>query len=192
MVLFNFYPVTTVMVILLALLNDLPIITIAYDNTWLPPKPVRWEMRRILTIATVLGLIGVVETFGLLLIGRLWLKLDEGPLQSFIYLKLAVAGHLTLLVVRNKRPFFSKPYPAPILLVAILATQAVAVLIVGLGVPSFGIVKISWPYVGLAWGYCLAWMFIEDWAKLADYHHLHLTGKHHRKFINRLQGPLTS
>ena len=190
MVVFNLYPVTTVMVILLALLNDLPIITIAYDNTWLSPKPVRWEMQRILTIATVLGLIGVVETFGLLLIGRLWLKLDEGPLQSFIYLKLAVAGHLTLLVVRNKRPFFSKPYPAPILLAAILLTQAVAVLIVGFGIPIFGIAKIPWTYVGFVWIYCLAWMLVEDWAKLAVYHHLNLTGKHHRKFINRLQGPI--
>ncbi|MBN2295299.1 MAG: plasma-membrane proton-efflux P-type ATPase [Pirellulales bacterium] len=190
MVVFNFYPITTVMVILLALLNDLPIITIAYDNTWLSPKPVRWEMRRVLTIATVLGLIGVVETFGLLLIGRLWLKLDEGLMQSFIYLKLAVAGHLTLLVVRNKRPFFSKPYPAPILLVAILATQVVAVLIVGFGIPAFGIARIPWSYVGLVWGYCLVWLFVEDWAKMVVYRHLNLTGKHHRRFITRLQSPI--
>jgi H+-transporting ATPase len=56
MIVFKFYPITTVMIILLALLNDLPILTIAYDNTWLDPKPVRWNMRRVLTIATVLGL----------------------------------------------------------------------------------------------------------------------------------------
>ena len=55
MIVFNFYPLTTVMVILLALLNDLPIIAIAYDNTWLPPKPVRWEMNRVLTVANRSG-----------------------------------------------------------------------------------------------------------------------------------------
>ena len=36
---YNFYPITAVMIILLALLNDLPILTIAKDNTWLPLLP---------------------------------------------------------------------------------------------------------------------------------------------------------
>jgi H+-transporting ATPase len=107
MIVFRFYPITTIMIILLALLNDLPIMTIAYDNTWLDPKPVKWEMRRVLTVATGLGLIGVLETFGLLVIAILWLKLDQAQIQSFIYLKLAVAGHLTLFVARTRRLYFS-------------------------------------------------------------------------------------
>ncbi|MGE5159559.1 MAG: hypothetical protein ACM3OF_15590 [Gemmatimonas sp.] len=52
---FNFYPVTAVMVVLLALLNDLPIMMIAYDNAPIALKPVRWDMTRVLTIASVLG-----------------------------------------------------------------------------------------------------------------------------------------
>jgi H+-transporting ATPase len=56
MVVFNFYPITTVMIILLALLNDLPIMTIAYDRTWLEQQPVHWAMRRVLTVSTTLGL----------------------------------------------------------------------------------------------------------------------------------------
>ena len=132
MIVFKFYPITTVMIILLALLNDLPILTIAYDNTWLDPKPVRWNMRRVLTIATVLGLVGVMETFGILVIAKEWFQLTDAQIQSFIYLKLAVAGHLTLFVARTRKPFFSKPYPAPILLAAILGTQAIAAAIVGL------------------------------------------------------------
>jgi H+-transporting ATPase len=187
MIVFNFYPITAIMIILLALLNDLPIMTIAYDNTWLDPKPVRWDMRRVLTVATVLGLIGVVETFGMLLIAKLGLKLDEAQVQSLIYLKLAVAGHLTLLVARTKRPFLTKPYPAPVLLIAIIGTQTLAVLIVVLG---FLVTPIPLSYVGLVWGYCLVWVFIEDWAKLQVYHHLAFTGKHHRTFLERLQEPL--
>ncbi len=187
MIVFNFYPITAIMIILLALLNDLPIMTIAYDNTWLDPKPVRWEMRRVLTVATVLGLIGVVETFGMLLIAELVLKLDVPQVQSLIYLKLAVAGHLTLFVARTKRPFLSKPYPAPILLIAIVCTQTVAALIVGLGLL---VTRIPWIYVGMVWGYCLVWIFIEDWAKLQVYHHLGLSGRHHRSFLERIQEPL--
>ena len=184
MMVFDFYPITSIMIILLAVLNDLPIMTIAYDNTWLDPKPVRWDMHRVLTIATILGLVGVVETFGLLAIAKLWLKLDEAQIQSFIYLKLAVAGHLTLLVARTRRPFWSKPYPAPILLGAILATQVVAVLIVGFG---FLMTPLPWSYIGLIWIYCLIWVFIEDWAKINVYHHLNLNKPHHRSFLQRIK-----
>jgi H+-transporting ATPase len=184
MMVFDFYPITSIMIILLAVLNDLPIMTIAYDNTWLDPKPVRWDMHRVLTIATILGLLGVVETFGLLAIAKLWLKLDEAQIQSFIYLKLAVAGHLTLLVARTRRPFWSKPYPAPILLGAILATQVVAVLIVGFG---FLMTPLPWSYIGLIWIYCLIWVFIEDWAKINVYHHLNLNKPHHRSFLQRIK-----
>jgi H+-transporting ATPase len=184
MLVFDFYPITSIMIILLAVLNDLPIMTIAYDNTWLDPKPVRWDMHRVLTIATILGLVGVVETFGLLAIAKLWLKLDEAQIQSFIYLKLAVAGHLTLLVARTRRPVLSKPYPAPILLGAILATQVVAVLIVGFG---FLMTPLPWSYIGLIWIYCLIWVFIEDWAKINVYRHLNLSKSHHRSFLQRIK-----
>ncbi|VAX25036.1 Lead, cadmium, zinc and mercury transporting ATPase; Copper-translocating P-type ATPase [hydrothermal vent metagenome] len=187
MMVFNFYPITSVMIILLAVLNDLPIMTIAYDNTWLDPKPVRWDMHRVLTLSTTLGLLGVIETFLLLAIAKVWLGLDVAHLQSFIYLKLAVAGHMTLFVVRTKRPFLSKPYPAKILLFAILGTQVLAACIVGFGifVPS-----IPWSYVGLIWGYCIIWAFIEDWTKLQVYKHLNLTGKRHTSFLKILKTPL--
>jgi H+-transporting ATPase len=187
MVVFDFYPITTIMIILLALLNDLPIMTIAYDNTWLDPKPVRWAMGRVLSVSTVLGLIGVVETFGILMIAKMLLKLDDAQIQSFIYLKLAVAGHMTLFVARTKRPFFSKPRPAPILLIAILCTQAVAAMIVGFGIL---VTRLPWIYVGFIWGYCLVWLFIEDRAKLHVYHHLELSGKHHRDFLQRMSQQL--
>jgi H+-transporting ATPase len=187
MIVFNFYPITTVMIILLALLNDFPIMTIAYDNTWLDPRPVRWDMRRVLYVSTTLGLIGVVETFGLLLIARLLLGLGQEQIQSFIYLKLAVAGHLTLFVARARQPFYRKPYPALTLLLAVLGTQAVAACIVGFGI---FVAAIPWSYVGLIWGYCLVWVFIEDAVKLQVYHHLGMTGKRHRSFLQRLQEPL--
>jgi H+-transporting ATPase len=187
MIVFNFYPITSIMIILLAVLNDLPIMAIAEDNTWLDPKPVRWDMRRVLTIATALGLVGVAETFGLLAIAKLVLKLDENQIQPFIYLKLAVAGHMTLFVARTKRPFLSKPYPAPLLLGAILTTQVLAALIVGFG---FMMPKIPWSYVGLIWGYCLIWVFIEDWVKLNVYHHFNLEIRRHRTFLARIKEPL--
>lgn len=49
---FNFYPVTAIMVVLLALLNDLPIMMIAYDNAPFALRPVRWDMERVLVVAS--------------------------------------------------------------------------------------------------------------------------------------------
>ena len=56
---FNFYPLTAVMIVILALLNDMPIMTIAYDNVRVQEKPVRWNMRGVLIVASLLGATGV-------------------------------------------------------------------------------------------------------------------------------------
>ena len=180
---YHFYPITAIMIILLALFNDVPIMTIAYDNTWLDPDPVKWDMKRVLTVSTALGLIGVVETFGLLIIAKTWLGLDVAQIQSFIFLKLAVAGHLTLFVARSRKPFWSRPFPAPSMIWSALATKALATLFVGLG---WFVAAVPWEYVALIWGYCILWIFIEDWAKLIIYARLGLDRPHQRRFLKRL------
>jgi H+-transporting ATPase len=63
---FNFYPVTAVMIVMIALLNDGAILSIAYDNVHYKDKPEAWNMRLVLGISTVLGVIGVVAAFGFL------------------------------------------------------------------------------------------------------------------------------
>jgi H+-transporting ATPase len=166
MVAFNFYPITAVMIILLALLNDLPIMAIATDNTWLDPIPVRWDMRRVLSVSTILGLVGVVETSILLVVAREWLKLDIAQIQALVFLKLAVAGHLTLLVARTRRPFLTRPFPSRSLLTAIVSTKFAAIAIVAAGL---FVVRLSWVDIGIVFAYCIVWIFIEDWAKLKAY-----------------------
>lgn len=181
MVFFNFYPITAIMIILLALFNDAPIMAIAFDRTLVDPRPVKWDMRRVLTISTVLGLIGVLETFLILIIAKNWLKFDIPEIQSFIFLKLAVAGHLTLFVARTPRMFLQKPHPAPVLLWSAVATKVLATLFV---VYPFGLITpISWKAVGIIWAYCLVWIFIEDLAKLAVLRHLQMSGPGHRRFM---------
>ncbi|AKH21117.1 plasma-membrane proton-efflux P-type ATPase [Sedimenticola thiotaurini] len=181
---YGFYPITAVMIILLALLNDLPIMTIAKDNTWLPPKPVRWEMTQVLSVASVLGIMGVASTFLLLIIARTWLQLEMDQIQTVIFLKLAIAGHLTLLVARTHRPFFAPPYPAPILLVAILCTQSIAVLIAAFG---WFVTPIPWSMIGGIILYALAWMLINDLIKLAVYRVINRQASHQKRFLSALK-----
>ena len=79
-VVFNFYPVTAVMIVLIAVLNDFPIMMIAYDNTIVAPRPVRWDMERVLTVSSVLGVLGVIAAFGLFWIAEKYLHM---PAQWF-------------------------------------------------------------------------------------------------------------
>jgi len=90
---FNFYPVTAVMIVMLALLNDGAILSIAYDNVHYKSQPEAWNMRVVLGISTVLGVIGVVSTFGMFYLGERVFGLDRTHIQTLMYLKLSVAGH---------------------------------------------------------------------------------------------------
>ncbi|AEB09044.1 plasma-membrane proton-efflux P-type ATPase [Desulfobacca acetoxidans] len=189
MICYNFYPITAIMIILLAFFNDVPIMAIAFDNTRIDPQPVSWDMHRVLTVSTVLGLIGVGETFGLLIIAQNWLRLDVVQVQTFIFLKLAVAGHLTLFVARTPCFFLSRPFPAPALLWSAVVTKILATLFV---VYPFGIIApLTWSQVGLVWGYCLVWVFVEDVAKLMVYRHLDMVGPRHQRFLGLLKQRLT-
>ena len=74
---FNFYPVTAVMIVLLALLNDGAILSIAYDRVHYSQEPERWNMRSVLGVASVLGVVGVVASFGLFYLGERVFHLDR-------------------------------------------------------------------------------------------------------------------
>jgi len=171
-IIFQFYPLTAMMIVLLAILNDLPIITIAYDNVRYSDKPEKWNMRTVLGIATFLGVLGVISTFLMFYVGLNVFNLSSEVLQSFIYLKLSVAGHLTILVARTRGHFWSIK-PAPQLFGAIVITQLVATLITVYGVllPAMG-----WGLALFVWGYALLLFLITDFLKVYFYRILDHTG----------------
>jgi H+-transporting ATPase len=162
---FNFYPVTAVMIVLLALLNDGAILSIAYDKVRYSNKPETWNMHTVLGIATVLGVAGVIASFGLFYLGERVFHLNREFIQSLMYLKLSVAGHLTIFVTRTRGPFWSIR-PARILLAAVVGTQVIATVFAVYGIlmtPS------GWGWGLAVWGYALVWFLLNDRVKLAAY-----------------------
>ena len=162
---FNFYPVTAVMIVMLALLNDGAILSIAYDNVQYNNKPEAWNMRLVLGISTVLGVMGVIAAFGLFYLGERVFHFDQAHIQTLMYLKLSVAGHLTIFLTRTRGPFWSKR-PARILWVAVLGTQIIATLI---AVYGLFMTPLGWGWAAFVWGYALAWFLVNDRVKLLAY-----------------------
>jgi H+-transporting ATPase len=162
---FDFYPVTALMIVLLALLNDAPIMAIAYDNADFSRKPVRWNMRTVLGMSTLLGLVGVASSFGVFYIGRDVLHLTRETLQSLVFLKLAVAGHLTIFLTRTRGPFWSNRPGAPLLLSAV-ATKVLATLVVAYG---WFVAPLGWRLTGYVWLYALTAFVITDLVKVQFY-----------------------
>ena len=162
---FNFYPLTAVMIVMLALLNDGAILSIAYDNVHYKDAPEAWNMRLVLGIATVLGIIGVVAAFGLFYLGERVFHLDRAHIQTLMYLKLSVAGHLTIFLTRTRGPFWSIR-PARILWIAVLGTQTLATLIAVYGV---FMTPLGWGWALFVWGYAVTWFLMNDRVKLLAY-----------------------
>ena len=160
---FNFYPVTAIMVVLLALLNDLPIMMIAYDNAPIAPRPVRWDMARVLTVASVLGIYGVFVSFGMYWILRDYLALPQPTVQALIFLKLLVAGHMTIYLTRNKGAIWELPWPSWKLVVPCETTQIVGTLVVVYGL---FMAPTGWPLALMVWGYSLASFIIGSALKI--------------------------
>lgn len=158
----RFEPVTATMIVLLAVLNDGAILTIAVDRARGGMRPEAWDMRSVVTVATALGVVGTVASFGLLVIGDLVLHADRSQLQTMMYLKLSVAGHLTLLITRVRGPFWSLR-PATALLTAIAAAQAIATL---LAVNGWLMSPIGWAQAGIVWAYAIIWFLVGDRVKL--------------------------
>lgn len=105
------------------------------------------------------------SSFGILYIGKEALQLNREVLQSLIYLKLSVAGHLTLFVARTKGHFWSIR-PSKSLLIAVISTQLIATIITVYGIllPPMG-----WGLALLVWGYALIAFIITDFLKVRFY-----------------------
>ncbi|WP_395665736.1 plasma-membrane proton-efflux P-type ATPase [Methylocella sp.] len=174
-VVFNIRPLTAIMIVVLALLDDIPIMTIAYDRVRTASRPVRWDMHNILIFSILMGVMATLQSFGLVLVGmewmssptlQAWLPLNHVHLQTALFLQLAAGGHMLLFVVRTRRSVFAPPYPSWELGSAVVLTQIVAVLLCAFGVL---VTALPWTVIGLVWLYVIGWTILTDLVKLCYY-----------------------
>ena len=164
--LFNYTPISAVMIILLALLNDIPVMSIAYDNAPVNDKPTRWRLSETLLVSVALGIMGVISSFGLLY----WLHINGyaiAIIQSIIFLKLDIAGHSTLYITRaGRKHFWQRPFPSWKFFIPAFGSRIVGILIVVYG---FFMEPISWHVVLYIWIYAIIWFLLNDQIKIWTY-----------------------
>ncbi len=163
---FDFYPVTPIMIVLLAILNDIPIMTIATDHVRTATKPVRWNMKRVLSVASVLSVAGLISSFLLYWYLRNHTEAGTKTIQSMIFLKLLVAGHMTIFLTRNTGALWQKPYPSLLLFLTLEGTQVIGTLfaVYGILIPPIG-----WEKALIVWAYALVWIFMLSGVKVLTY-----------------------
>ena len=164
-VIYDFYPITALMIIILALLNDIPIMTIAYDNTRVLEKPVRWDMKEIFILSTWLGVAGVLSSFTLFWILITYMGLPLAFVQSAFFAKLIVAGHGTIYNTRIDDWFWKRPWPSETLFSATFLSRIIGTV---LAVYGFGLMEpIGWKWAAYMWCYALAWFVFNDIIKMS-------------------------
>ena len=171
MILYQTPALTPVMIILLALLDDVPVMLIALDNAKVTPRPAKWEMRRVLMVSSMLALLGVVQSVGMLRYMHHELQMTVSSMQTGMFMQLVIAGHLLLFSTRVRSFFFRPPFPQWKLFTAIMGTQVLAALMAANG---WLVTPISWGLIGFIWLYNLAWLVVVDAIKVAMFHRLDL------------------
>jgi len=166
---FNFYPLTALMIVILALLNDIPILAIAYDNTKIDEKPVRWDNRELLGLSTLLGIAGVISSFLIFFLLETYTDFSTEMIQAIIFAKMVVAGHGTIYNTRTTDWFWKKPYPSWTLFLATFSSRVLGTLmaVYGIFVPAVG-----WKWAGIVWAYAMTWFVFNDIVKVIFYRYI--------------------
>jgi len=159
---FGFFPLTPIQLVLLSVLNDIPILAMATDNVDNASYPEKWRIKRLIGVSSILGLTGLVSSSLLLYIVFFIFKLPIEIIQTLLFLKLSVSGHLMVFHARNKGPVLKGTPPSRTLLSAVIITQLIAttMALVGIFVTPISI----WIILGL-WAWCVLFFFITEWFK---------------------------
>ncbi len=152
------FPITPIQIILLALLNDLPIISLAYDRVEPSNAPSVIHVKERFSFATLLGSIGVVESLGLFIIMHSVMHLPGPVIQTMFFLKLAISGHMLIYVAHTKRLWW-RWLPSKQVIWATSLTQLTATLIAFSGLLFQ---RIDLTQILLVWSWTLLWMQIEE------------------------------
>ncbi len=159
---YGFYPLDPLQLILLALLNDIPIISLALDRVKISARPAEIKTGERLGLSLLFGSAGTLNSLILFfLMTHLW-HLPLPVIQTMFFLKLTVSGHMLIYVAHTKERWY-KFLPSKEVIWATTLTQILAttLAVTGYLMP----VGISFSQAAFVWLWALLWMQISEIAK---------------------------
>jgi hypothetical protein len=176
-------------IVLITILNDGTIISIAYDYVIASKRPELWRLPEVFLVSTLLGTVAVVSSILLLYMGLSANSVDKngmpdsvfhslnvvdgkhsmsfGKVQTMMYLKISLSDFLTVFAARTRKAFCSRK-PGNLLLAAACFAMGCSTLFSAFW--PFGVLEpLEWNEIGVVWGYCICWFILQDVSKIGLY-----------------------
>jgi H+-transporting ATPase len=155
------YPLLPLQIILLAFLNDIPIVSLALDRVKISAKPSEIKTKERFILSLLFGSVGVLNSVILFFLMMLF-GVPLAIIQTMFFLKLTVSGHALIFVAHTKERWW-KFLPSKEVIIATLSTQVLATILAltGFLMPE----KISWQAVVFVWLWALIWMQVSELMK---------------------------
>ena len=161
------FVVSAFMMILLVFMTDFAKIALATDRVHRSKRPATWDIASLAGVAAVLGVALMAEALGLLAVGwrRFGLAGDDAALRTFSFLTLLCFALLSLVSVRERRPFW-RSAPSRTLALVLTLDGIAGLLLCTLGVPGFE--PLPWAEVAVVLGCAvIACLGVNDALKVA-------------------------
>ncbi len=158
---YNTYPLTPIQLIILALLNDIPIISLAFNRVRVATKPSAIDAKERIKYSLAFGMVGVVNSFLFFFLAKNIFHLDWEVLQTLFFLKLTISGHMLIYVAHTKERWW-KFLPSREVIWATSTTQ-----LVGTAMAYFGLLMNKAPlsWIIFIWIWALAWTQVSELMK---------------------------
>jgi H+-transporting ATPase len=123
--------------------------SIATDNVVPSNKPEKWNIRKLLSMSLIFGVLKISELFAAMYLAQKYFKVSFSELQTIMFYLLLVSGLFNILNFREERFFFSS-LPSKAIIVSITGDIIVATLISTFGIfvskAHFGLLMITLLY----------------------------------------------
>ncbi len=163
-IIYKTYPLTPVQLILIALMNDVPIISLAFNRVKNFSRPAKIKVMERFTLGSLYGVAGIMNSLILFFLMKDVLHLNWDIIQTVFFLKLMVSGHMLIYVAHTKERWY-KFLPSSQVIWATSITQVIASLMALFGIFMTGIPIL---YVILVWIWSFFWMQITELVKIID------------------------
>lgn len=158
------YPLSPVQLLVIAILNDIPIISMAFDKVKYFSSPSKIKVAERFTLSSLYGLAGILNSLILFFLMADVFHMNWDIIQTIYFLKITVSGHMLIYVAHTKERWY-KFLPSRPVILSTSITQIAASLMAYLGILM---TSIPLSYIIGVWIWCFLWMQFTELTKIFD------------------------